>query len=205
MVFLDFVYNQLLTIFMAKITTSDFRNGLTIMINGEIYSIVEFLHVKPGKGGAFVRTKLKGVVSGKVLDKTFRAGESVEAVRIERRPYQYIYREGDVYHFMHKQTFEQIPIPEEKLDRPEFLKENQDVQVVVHAETEEILFTELPDQVVLEVVETEPGVKGDTAQGGTKSAKLDSGASIQVPLFINEGDMVKVNTKEGIYLERVKL
>lgn len=190
---------------MPKISTSDFRNGLTIMINGEIYSIVEFLHVKPGKGGAFVRTKLKGVVSGKVLDKTFRAGESVEAVRIERRPYQYIYREGDVYHFMHKQTFEQIPIPEEKLDRPEFLKENQDVQVVVHAETEEILFTELPDQVILKVVETEPGVKGDTAQGGTKSAKLDSGASIQVPLFINEGDMVKVNTKEGTYLERVKL
>ncbi len=190
---------------MPKITTSDFRNGLTIMLNGEIYSITEFLHVKPGKGGAFVRSKLKGVTSGKVLDKTFRAGESVEAVRIERRPYQFIYREGDIYHFMHKQTFEQIPIPHEKLDRPDFLKENQDVQVVVLAENEEILFTELPDQVILEVVETEPGVKGDTAQGGSKSAKLDSGATIQVPLFINEGDLVKVNSKEGTYLERVKL
>lgn len=190
---------------MPKINTSDFRNGLTILINGDIYSITEFLHVKPGKGGAFVRTKLKGVVNGKVLDKTFRAGESVETVRVERRPYQYIYREGDIYHFMHKQTFEQIPIHQEKLDRPDFLKENQDVQVVVKADTEEVLFTELPDHVTLEIVETEPGLKGDTAQGGSKSAKLESGATIQVPLFINQGDLVKVNSKEGTYLERVKL
>lgn len=190
---------------MAKVSTSDFRNGLTIMINGDIYSILEFLHVKPGKGGAFVRTKLKGVVNGKVLDKTFRAGESVEAVRVERRPYQYLYREGDIYHFMHKETFEQIPVPEEKIDRSVFLKENQDVQVVVHAENEEILFAEIPDQVVLQVAETEPGVKGDTAQGGSKTAKLETGATIQVPLFINEGDMLKVNTKEGSYLERVKI
>lgn len=175
------------------------------MLNGEIYSILEFLHVKPGKGGAFVRTKLKGVTSGKVLEKTFRAGESVEAVRVERRPYQFLYQEGDVYHFMHKETFEQIPVPEEKINRPNFLKENQEVQIVVLAESEELLFAELPDQVVLEVVETEPGVKGDTAQGGSKAAKLDSGASIQVPLFINEGDLVKVNSKEGTYLERVKL
>jgi elongation factor P len=190
---------------MPKVTTSDFRNGLTIMINGDIYSITEFLHVKPGKGGAFVRTKLKGVVSGKVLDKTFRAGESVETVRVERRPYQYIYREDDIYHFMHKETYEQIPIPREKLDRPDFLKENQDVHVAVQAETEEILFTELPDHVILEVTETEPGLKGDTAQGGSKSATLESGATIQVPLFINQGDLVKVNSKEGTYLERVKL
>ena len=175
------------------------------MLNGEIYSILEFLHVKPGKGGAFVRTKLKGVTSGKVLEKTFRAGESVEAVRVERRPYQFLYQEGDVYHFMHKETFEQIPVPEEKISRANFLKENQEVQIVVLAESEELLFAELPDQVVLEVVETEPGVKGDTAQGGSKAAKLDSGASIQVPLFINEGDLVKVNSKDGTYLERVKL
>ncbi len=190
---------------MPKVSTSDFRNGLTIMLNGDIYSITEFLHVKPGKGGAFVRTKLKGVVNGKVLDKTFRAGESVEAVRVERQNYQFLYREGDIYHFMHKETFEQIPIPVEKIERAQFLKENQDVQVVVHAENEEILFVELPEQVVLEVIETEPGLKGDTAQGGTKSAKLDSGASILVPLFINQGDLVKVNSKEGTYLERVKL
>lgn len=190
---------------MSKASTSDFRNGLTFMLNGEIYSILEFQHVKPGKGGAFVRTKLKGVVSGKVIEKTFRSGESVEAVRVERRPYQFLYREGDIYHFMHKETFEQIPIPEDKLDRPEFLTENQNVQVAVLAENEKILFTELPEQVVLEVVQTEPGVKGDTAQGGSKSAKLESGAEIQVPLFINEGDRVKVNTREGSYLERVKL
>ncbi len=190
---------------MPKITTSDFRNGLTIMINGDIYSITEFQHVKPGKGGAFVRTKLKGVVSGKVLDKTFRAGESVEAVRVERRPYQFIYREGDIYHFMHRETYEQIPVPQEKLDRPDFLKENQNVQIVVRAENDEILFTELPDHVILKVSETEPGVKGDTAQGGSKSAKLETGATIQVPLFINQGDLVKVNSKEGAYLERVKL
>ncbi|MDG5767164.1 elongation factor P [Balneolales bacterium ANBcel1] len=190
---------------MPKVTTSDFRNGLTIMLSGDIFSITEFLHVKPGKGGAFVRTKLKNVTTGRVLDKTFRAGESVEAVRIERHPYQFLYQEGDIYHFMHKETFEQIPIPEEKIDRPLFLKENQDIQVVVLAETEEILFTELPDQVVLQITETEPGVKGDTAQGGSKAAKLESGASIQVPLFINQGDLVKVNSKEGTYLERVKL
>lgn len=175
------------------------------MISGEIYSILEFLHVKPGKGGAFVRTKLKGVVNGKVLEKTFRAGESVEAVRVERRPYQFLYREDDIYHFMHKDTFEQIPIPEEKIERFKFLKENQDVQVVVHSENEEILFVEIPDQVVLQVKETEPGVKGDTAQGGSKTAQLETGATIQVPLFINEGDLLKVNTKDGTYLERVKM
>ncbi len=189
---------------MPKVSTSDFRNGLTIMLNGEIYSILEFLHVKPGKGGAFVRTKLKGVVNGKVLEKTFRAGENVEAVRVERRPYQYLYREGDIYHFMHKDTYEQIPVPEEKIERAKFLKENQDVQIAVFAENDEILFVEIPDQVVLEVAQTEPGVKGDTAQGGSKSAKLETGATVQVPLFINEGDLVKVNTKDGQYLERVK-
>lgn len=189
---------------MPKVSTSDFRNGLTIILNGEIYSITEFLHVKPGKGGAFVRTKLKGVVNGKVLDKTFRAGESVEAVRVERRPYQYLYHDGDMYHFMHKETFEQIPIPEEKIERHAFLKENQDVQVAVFSENEEILFVEIPEQVVLAVETTDPGVKGDTAQGGSKTARLETGTNIQVPLFINEGDLVKVNTKEGQYLERVK-
>ncbi len=190
---------------MAKVSTSDFRNGLTIIINGEIYSITDFLHVKPGKGGAFVRTKLKGVVSGKVLDKTFRAGESVEAVRVERHPYQYLYRDGDLFHLMHKETFEQIPIPQEKLNQAAFMKENQDITVVINAGTEEILYAELPDQVILKVVQTDPGVKGDTAQGGSKPAELESGATIQVPLFINEGDLVKINSKEGTYLERVKL
>jgi elongation factor P len=189
---------------MAKVSTTDFRNGLTILLNGQIYSIIEFLHVKPGKGGAFVRTKLKGVVNGKVIDKTFRAGESMESVRVERHNYEYLYREDDIYHFMHKETYEQIPIAVEKVDRPDFLKENQDIQVVIQADTGDILFTEIPDQVMLEVVETEPGLKGDTAQGGSKPAKLESGATIQVPLFINQGDKVKVNSREGTYLERVK-
>ncbi|MEX0681121.1 MAG: elongation factor P [Balneolales bacterium] len=190
---------------MSKVSTSEFRNGLTIVLSGEIYSIIEFQHVKPGKGGAFVRTKLKGVVSGKVLDKTFRAGESVETVRVERHPYQYLYNEGEMYFFMHKESFEQIPVSEDRIDRPEFMKENQDITVVINAETEEILFTELPEHVDLEVVSTDPGVKGDTAQGGTKPAKLESGATILVPLFINEGDTVKVHLKDGTYLERVKL
>ncbi len=189
---------------MPKVDTSDFRNGLTIRMNGEIYTILEFLHVKPGKGGAFVRTKLKGITTGKVLDKTFRAGENVEAVRVERRPYQYLYNDGDIYHFMHNDTFEQITIGKKQINRAEFLKESETVTVVVDADKEEILFVEPPDHVVLEVTSTEPGLRGDTAQGGNKPATLESGASIQVPLFINQGDRVKVDTRTSKYIERVK-
>lgn len=189
---------------MPKVSTSDFRNGLTLRLDGEIYTILEFLHVKPGKGGAFVRTKLKGVTTGKVLDKTFRAGENVEAVRVERRAYQYLYNEGDIYHFMHNETFEQITIGKNQINRAEFLKESETVTVVVDADKEEILFVEPPDHVVLEVTFTEPGVRGDTAQGGSKSAELESGASIQVPLFINQGDRVKVDTRTSKYIERIK-
>lgn len=189
---------------MAKVSTADFRNGLTIRLDGEIYTILEFLHVKPGKGGAFVRTKLKGVTTGKVLEKTFRAGENVEAVRVERQQYQYLYNEGEIYHFMHKDTFEQITIGKNSINRPEFMKESEQVTVVVDTEQEKILFVDPPDHVELEVVNTEPGVRGDTAQGGNKPAELESGASIQVPLFINQGDRVKVDTRTSKYLERVK-
>lgn len=189
---------------MPKVSTSDFRNGLTIELNDDIYAITDFLHVKPGKGGAFVRTTLKGVTSGKVLEKNFRAGAKVEAVRVERQAYQFLYTDGDFYHFMHKKTFEQISLPRERVDRPEFLKEGEEVVIAIKAENEEILFTEAPDHVTLEVTQTDPGVRGDTAQGGSKPATLESGATIQVPLFINEGDRVKVDTRTKSYQERVK-
>ncbi len=189
---------------MPKISTSDFRNGLTIELNGELYTITEFLHVKPGKGGAFVRSKLKGVVTGKVLDKTFRAGESMEAVRVERHPHQYLYFDGDLYHFMHQETFEQIALPATQVDKPEFMKESETVTLVINADSNQVLFTELPDHVTTTVSETDPGVRGDTAQGGSKPANIESGASVNVPLFINIGDVIKVDTRNGSYVERVK-
>lgn len=198
------LFNFHLLKFMPKITTADFKNGMNILMNNEIYTITEFLHVKPGKGGAFVRSKLKGVTNGKVLDKTFRAGESMESVRVERHPYQYLYNDGEIYHFMHEQTYEQIGLNSNQVDKPAFMKESEIVTIVINADTEQILFTELPDHVVLEVVETEPGVKGDTATGATKPAKMESGVSLQVPLFINQGDKLRVDTRTSSYVERVK-
>ncbi|MEX0778465.1 MAG: elongation factor P [Balneolales bacterium] len=190
---------------MPKVSTASFKNGLTIQLNGELYTIIDFQHVKPGKGGAFVRTKLKAIISGKILDKTFRAGESVEAVRVERRPYQYLYNDGELYHFMHQETYEQVMVSANQVNNPELLKESEEVTITVNADTEELLFTELPAQVVLQVQQTDPGLKGDTAQGGTKPATMESGAVIQVPLFINEGDQVRVDTRTSGYIERVKL
>jgi elongation factor P len=189
---------------MPKISTADFRNGLTIKINSDLFTIIEFQHVKPGKGGAFVRTKLKGILTGKVLDRTFRAGENAESVRVERHPYQYLYNDGSAYHFMHVQTYEQIALNEAQVDKPAFMKESQEVIMVIDADADQILFTELPDHVILQVTQTEPGVRGDTAQGASKPATLESGVTIQVPLFINEGDLVKVDSRDGTYSERVK-
>lgn len=189
---------------MPKITTADIKNGITILQDGQIYSIVEFLHVKPGKGGAFVRTKLKGVVSGKVIDKTFRSGESLETVRVERHPYQYLYKDGDMFHFMHEETYEQIMVPVEKVGTPEFMKEGETVTIVLNTDDNDILFTEIPDHVNLTIVQTDPGVRGDTAQGGSKPATLETGAVINVPLFLNEGDVVRVDTRTSSYIERVK-
>ena len=189
---------------MPKISTPDIKNGVTILLDGNIYSVIEFLHVKPGKGGAFVRTKLKGVVNGKVLDKTFRSGETLESVRIERHPYQYLYSDGDMFHFMHKQSYEQIMVQPTQVNGADFMKEGQEVQVVLNADTNQILFTEVPAHVELEVIKTDPGVRGDTAQGGSKPAELESGATINVPLFINEGDVLRVDTRDGSYIERVK-
>lgn len=184
-------------------TTADFRNGMTLVIDGDLYSIVEFLHVKPGKGGAFVRTKLKNVRTGRVIDRTFRAGETVEHARIDRRKMQYLYRSGDQFYFMDTSTYEQIPLSSEAVgDASKFMVENTDVEVLFHEK--QIIGLELPIFVEMRVKETEPGVRGDTASGGSKPATLETGTVVQVPFFINVDDMVKVDTRKGIYVERVK-
>jgi elongation factor P len=184
-------------------STADFRNGMTLNMEGALWTIVYFQHVKPGKGGAFVRTKLKNVLTGQVVEKTFRAGEKVTDVRLERRPVQFSYSDGDFYHFMDQQTFEIVPLSGDVIgdDQLQYLKENMECEGLVH--DGKVISVDLPAFVELRVVETEPGVRGDTAQGGTKPAKLETGAVIQVPLFINEGDVLKVDRREDKYLTRV--
>ena len=184
-------------------TTADFRNGLVMQMDGQLMTIIYFQHVKPGKGGAFVRTKLKNVLTGAVLEKTFRAGEKVTDVRLERRPVSYSYTDGQLYHFMDQNTFEMIPLSDEVIgeDQLKYLKENMECEGLVHEGT--VLSVELPNFVELEVAETDPGLKGDTAQGGTKPATLETGAVIQVPLFVEIGDVVKVDRREDKYLTRV--
>ncbi len=183
-------------------TTADFRNGMIIDLKGGLYTVVEFLHVKPGKGGAFVRTKLKRLSDGGVLERTFRAGERVEEARVEKRQMQYLYRTEGLYYFMDTSTYDQIPIPSSVLGGEEsFLKEGSEVTVLTHKG--EAIGVELPIFVELEVIETEPGLKGDTVSGGSKPAKLETGAVIQVPLFVQRGDRVKVDTRGGNYIERV--
>lgn len=183
-------------------STADFRNGMVIQIDGELFSIVEFQHVKPGKGGAFVRTRLKKVKTGQVIDKTFRAGEKVTDVRLERRPLQYLYTDGQLYHFMDTSSYEQFPVAESVIgDQVKYLKENIEATGLFQ-EDGSILEVELPFFIVLEIVETDPGVRGDTASGGTKPAKLESGAVVNVPLFVNVGDKIKVDRRSNEYLER---
>lgn len=189
---------------MAKISTSDFRNGLVLNIDGELYSISEFQHVKPGKGPAFVRTKLKGIVNGKNIDKTWRSGENAESVRVETREYQYLYQEGNMYYFMNNETYEQIPVAAAQVERDEFLIEGQNCTVVFNADDEKVLYAQPPDHLILTVSQTDPGLRGDTAQGGSKPATLESGAVVNVPLFINEGEKIKIDTRTGTYLERAK-
>lgn len=185
--------------------TSDFKNGLCLELNNELYTIVEFQHVKPGKGSAFVRTKLKNLKSGKVLQKTFNSGVKIDIARVERRPYQFLYKEDeDTFIFMHNETFEQIPIERNIINAPQFLKEGQNVEIVFHADTETPLFCELPPFVELEITYTEPGVKGDTATNTLKPATVDTGAEVNVPLFINIGERIKVDTRDGSYSERIK-
>lgn len=184
-------------------STADFRNGMVIEIDGDLWAITYFQHVKPGKGGAFVRTKLKNVLSGSVVDKTYRAGEKVNDVRLERRPVNYSYTDGDLYYFMDANTFDMIPIAGDLLgdDQLKFLKENMECEGLVH--DEKVISVELPQFVELEVTQTDPGFKGDTAQGATKPATLETGAVINVPLFVEEGDVLKIDRREEKYLSRV--
>jgi len=185
-------------------TTADFKNGMCIELEGQYFYIVEFLHVKPGKGPAFVRTKLKNVTTGRILEKTFNSGVKVDEVRIERRPYQYLYQDDMGYNFMNNESYEQISIPKESINGVDFLKEGDFAEVVVHAATETVLFAELPAHVVLLVTYTEPGFKGDTATNASKPATLETGVVIRVPLFIEEGEKIRVDTRDGSYVERAK-
>ncbi|MES2239153.1 elongation factor P [Flavobacterium sp. FBOR7N2.3] len=185
-------------------STSDIRNGLCIKYNHDIYKIIEFLHVKPGKGPAFVRTKLKSLTTGKVLDNTFSAGHKIEDVRVETHTYQYLYAEGDQFHFMNNESFEQITLSKSILDNPDLLKEGTNVMVQVNTETDLPLSVDMPASIILEVTYAEPGVKGNTATNATKSATVETGATVNVPLFINEGDKIKIDTASGSYMERVK-
>ncbi|MTI33602.1 elongation factor P [Xanthovirga aplysinae] len=185
-------------------STADFRNGLCIEFNNDLYTIVEFQHVKPGKGAAFVRTKLKSLTSGKVVENTFNSGVKITTARIERRKHQFLYKDDLGYHFMDSNTFEQISLEENLINAPQFLKEGQEVEIIYHDETETALSCELPPFVILEITYSEPGVKGDTATNATKPATLETGAIIQVPLFINQGEIIKVDTRTGSYSERVK-
>ena len=185
-------------------TTSDIRNGMCIDLDGHYYFITEFLHVKPGKGAAFVRTKMKSVTTGRTLDKTFNAGVKIDEVRIERRPYQFLYQDDMGYNFMNQETFEQIPIAKDLITGVDFLKEGDVVDVVLHAESETVLYAEVPVKVTLKVTYTEPGLKGDTATNASKPATLETGATVRVPLFINEGELIEIDTRDGSYQGRVK-
>ncbi len=185
-------------------TTSDIKKGLCIVYNNDTYKIIEFQHVKPGKGPAFVRTKLRSLTSGKVLDNTFSAGHKIEEVRVETRKYQYLYNDGEMYHFMNNDDYTQIQLLEDILDAPSLMKEGEVVTIIVRAADELPLSVEMPASVILEVTHTEPGIKGNTATNATKPATVETGANVNVPLFINEGDKIKVETEKGTYQERVK-
>ena len=182
--------------------TTDFRNGFTMLIDGAIFSIAEFQHVKPGKGSAFVRTKLKNMKTGAVLDRTFRSGDKVDEVRLEKREMQYLYSEGDTYYFMDLDTYEQTPVERDVIgDGAGLLKESENAYLLVARE--EVIGVDLPNFVTLAVTHTEPGIKGDTATGAVKPATLETGHVVQVPLFINQGDTLKIDTRTGDYVERV--
>lgn len=185
-------------------TTADIKNGLCIRHNDKLFQIIEFQHVKPGKGPAFVRTKMRQIETGKVLDHTFSAGHKIDPVRIENREYQYLYQEGDSYVFMNNETFEQVNIPTKMIDKPGFLVEGMICNILFHAEEETPLVVDLPTYIISEVTYTEPGIKGDTATNTMKPATIATGAEIRVPLFIDNGEVIKVDTRTGVYVERVK-
>ncbi len=185
-------------------TTADFRNGLVLEYNNDLYAIVEFQHVKPGKGAAFVRTKLKSLTNGKVLENTFSAGHKVTTARVEKRGHQYLYNDDLGYHFMDSESFEQIAVPERVIENADLLKEGQTADILYHAEKETVIGCELPAHVILKVDYTEPGIKGDTATNASKPAKLETGAEIQVSLFVDIDEVIKVDTRTRSYVERVK-
>jgi elongation factor P len=184
------------------ISTNDFHTGVTIEFDGDIFTVLEFQHVKPGKGQAFVRSKLKNLRTGSIVDKTFRAGEKVQKAHMERKEMEYLYRDGDDFHVMDMESYEQITLKAAQIgDGVKYMKENDRLNVVVH--NEEVLGVEVPITVFLKITEAEPGIKGDTASGATKPATVETGLVVQVPLFINEGDTIKIDTRTGYYIERV--
>ena len=186
-------------------TTADFRNGLCLEYNDDLYTIVQFQHVKPGKGPAFVRTKMKSLTTGRVIENTFSAGVKINTARVERRPHQFLYADDVGFHFMHLETFEQISIQPDMIENADLMKEGQSVEIVVHADTETPLSVDLPPFVELEVTYTEPGEKGNTAStSAMKPAQLETGATVNVPLFIDTGEVIKVDTRDRSYSERVK-
>lgn len=186
------------------INAQDIKNGTCIRMDGRLYFCIEFLHVKPGKGNTFMRTKLKDVVDGRVLERRFNIGEKLEDVRVERRPYQYLYMDGDDAIFMNQETYEQIPIIKELITGVDYMKEGDVVEVVADASTETVLFAEMPIKTVLEITYTEPGLKGDTATNTLKPATVETGATVKVPLFINTGEKIEVDTRDGSYVGRVR-
>lgn len=184
------------------IKSQDIKKGTCIRMDGKLYFCIDFLHVKPGKGNTIMRTTLKDVVSGRVLEKRFNIGESLEDVRVERRSYQYLYQEGEDYIFMNQETFDQIPIGKDLITGVDYMKESDIVEVVSDADTNTILYAEMPVKTVLRITHSEPGVKGDTATNATKPATLETGAEIKVPLFIERGERIRVDTRTGEYLSR---
>ena len=186
------------------INSQDIKNGTCIRLDGKLYFCIEFLHVKPGKGNTIMRTKLKDVVNGRVIERRFNIGEKLEDVRVERRPYQYLYQEGTDYIFMNQENFEQAPIAKDLITGVDFMKEGDIVEVVSDASTETVLFAEMPVKTVLKITYTEPGLRGDTATNASKPATVESGATVRVPLFINEGELIEIDTRDGSYLNRVK-
>ncbi len=186
------------------INAQDIKIGTAIRMDGKLYFCIDFLHVKPGKGNTFMRTKLKDVVNGYVLERRFNIGEKLEDVRVERRPYQFLYKEGEDFIFMNQETYDQVPIAREQINGVDYLLEGMVVEVVSDASTETILFADLPVKVQMKITYTEPGVKGDTATNSLKPATLECGATVRVPLFINEGETIEVDTRDGSYVGRVK-
>lgn len=185
------------------INAQDIKKGTAIRMDGKLYFCIDFLHVKPGKGNTFMRTKLKNVVDGGVIERRFNIGEKLEDIRVERRPYQFLYKEGEDYIFMNLETYDQAPIAKDLITGVEFLKEETEVEVVSDASTETVLFAELPTVVQLKITYTEPGLKGDTATNTLKDATVETGAKVRVPLFVNEGEIIEIDTRDGSYKGRV--